>query len=143
MFLVAFWLYAHEQFTDFNTDLLSKKFFDFIFDNKALDTNLTVLDKIDTEAYAVAIRVKNGREEKWRRDIMASIDYDLLFSRQETVFRLLMINYCCIKYMTYREDAKLIEYLDSKLSVNWKDIDLVDIRENCQKPNKAVFWKGN
>ena len=69
---------------------MARKFFDFIFDNKPLDKNLQILEKLDKNAVQVAEQVGLDRLNStngYIKNVMDNIDYNKLFSAGISIYR--------------------------------------------------------
>ena len=143
---------AHEQFTGSRTTLLAKKFIDFVFGNDPLNTDLSKLVRFDDnskrydssyESKSCAESIENNRRLAGHKKLVSNIKYSDLFNKREKMFRLCFINYFGIKHLKYTGDASLILFLenDDTVSKGWQNVTLTEIRNHCDRPEVARFWK--
>ena len=145
---------AHEHFSESNaTGLLVKQFIDFIFDGKPLNSNLEKYVEIDYDARlynvpknepgGMSYNINNRKLAKYKSTV-SQIDDNILFSKDEKIFRLCFINYFGCKYLRYTNDDNLTNFLtwDYVLEQGWETIPLKEIRDHCASPDNARFWQG-
>ena len=65
----------------------------------------------------------------------------LYYSKNERLFRLNFVNYCCIKYLQLTKDETLMAYMDDNIDSGWDNIELDTIQTVCKEPEMVVCTK--
>ena len=135
----------HEAFVDTNKEVIGTILFGFIFDNKSLNIKqeLSKLTTIDTNASKVSKLISKNDYLSMNKitKLINKSDKKLLFKRNEKLFRLNLVNYCCIKYLKYGNDGELITYMTDNIQNGWIDIELESIETVCKSPGMIVCFK--
>ena len=162
-FAFVMWYTRHRPFIEYvSVDLVSKKLFDFIFYNRALNTRLEKFEIIDKNGGKISQQLYYNQNKKRmsyryqpenlkskkKKDIVKNYKLSdknrkqLIVNQKERMFRLLLLNYCCIKYLEYTRDEKLMIFLTSHISTDWKNIEFEQLRDNCDNPSCARLFRG-
>ena len=65
----------------------------------------------------------------------------LYYSKNERLFRLNFVNYCCVKYLQLTKDETLMAYMDDNIDSGWVNIELDTIQTVCKEPEMVVCPK--
>ena len=146
-FAFACWMVAHERFVDAPASMYAKKVFDFILDNKSMET------KADGE-YLIHLRDSKWLEENtdytntMHNDVFNHLQFRdkrmLNTSKKERLFRLAYANYFLgSEICGYKSDVKLASYLRDELNISnsWQNVTCATLRQNCNDgPVDSAFW---
>ena len=158
-FPVVIWYTRHRPFVKYvSLDLISKQLFDFVLYNRALNTNLEKLQIMDKNGSQLSQlndeqskNVKNNYKENLNSNEITIVkNYklsdknrdQLVVNEKERMFRLLLLNYCCIKYLEYTKDEKLIIFLTNHTSTDWKNIEFSQLQQNCDNQSSVTLPRG-
>ena len=149
-FALTQWLIAHERFVGSYRSILAKKVFDFILDNKSLETTkdsggIGGSGGALMHAWQWQIHTNPDKREKYKyvssKDEFSFNDRRILNrNKKERIFRLVYSNYCLMTVFKYKRDPKLEEYIKENIENEWKNIGLKELRDNCMAPEKALFY---
>ena len=152
-FALASWLAAHQRFVDAPTSMYAKKIFDFVLDNKSMETK--------GEKYLIHLSTKNplskknAIEKKRARDYYSNtvgeVDKGLTLrdkrmlktSKKEKLFRLAYANYYLgATICGFKRDNLLANYLadTNNIENSWKDVTLTELRKHCENREDVLFW---
>ena len=119
--------------------IISKKMFDFILDNKSLETSAA------SGKPAIEWQIHNNETAREKYKYQSSKDkysFDdkrlLKHSEKERIFRLIYSNYCLLNIFTFTRDAKLERYLNKNVEREWQSVGLKQLRDNCGHRNNAL-----
>ena len=127
------------EFPNKDRELICKKLFDFIFENKPLNHNLSKLISVDDNAINLADNISiSANDNLTIEEIMTAIDTStnhnankLFFGQKEKLFRLNLVNYCCTKFLKYTIDQTLMENMALEMFNDWNDMTFTKIEESC------------
>ena len=136
----------HKRHMDTTNAQYGKMIFDFIFDNKSLYRKTIVTKRKDTYTrnkksktpQLQALAIKDDTDCKELQLKSNIIGNKVLLSEQEQLFRLIFINYCCIKYFGFTTDTGLIEYLKKNVENEWSNVTLTSLGENSSYIHDSI-----
>ena len=146
-FAFFLWTICHERYTRRTTSIIAKRAFDFILDNKPLYTHPESIDwknmvtmhrNRGISQLAGGIDGTSGSrfiESESKRFLANREIRNMMFSKEEQMFRLIFVNYCFLGLFSYRrreQPSALVKYLENEAEREWKCIKIKDLRNNTE-----------
>ena len=91
---------------------------------------------------------KTTNDDLTIKEIMTGIDNSteynankLFSSTKEKLFRLNLVNYCCIKFLKYNQDTALINHMEVEILNGWENMTFTKIEESCNDRQHVLSKK--